>query len=197
MHDSSLRAELAENLGALLDGDISNDEFDNFLADEGCLGCSDRAVDEIAWWAWTLYSDTHEHHLTGRNLLDEETYQAGARAILFLQSELPYAWPSLQEPYSVFLLRALEHNWWLPTTGCLLLSLYNYGFQAGGITVGPLLLLATTFLAIGCRSAGRLADSLMSQPTKAFDAAGNVSCWPFLNQSQLQAAQRSQGRYLR
>lgn len=191
MVNTWLRAALAEQIGWLLDGEIGDDEFENFLYDEGCLGSNDRAVDEIAWWASALYSDTSSRRLPGRNLLDRDTYQTGERAILFLQSDLEYAWPSLQEPYSVFLLRALQRNWWLSAAACLLVSLYCYRFQAGGIALGPLLVMATMCLGVACKSAGRLADRLMSGPKQAFGSAGNIDCWPFLNEEQLGSATRA------
>lgn len=185
MRDLSKRCALAERLRWLIDGQITNDAFDDFLVDEGCLGSADRTIDEIAWWAWTLYSDTHTYRLRGQAAVDSDTRAATARAILLLRSGTDYDWPTLQEPFWVFMLRAAAASWWLPTAAWTLFALFNYGVRFRSVPLGPFLLLGSAFIALGCRTGGEIAKRKMQPLNESFAASGDLTCWPFLSSVQL------------
>jgi len=75
----------------LATGRITNDEFE----DRQPLGSPDPAVTEIFdRGASGLYSDLHEHRLTGSNRLPREARREIARMILFLKNDLDYEWPT-------------------------------------------------------------------------------------------------------
>lgn len=191
MQDLTKRRGLAERIRLLIDGQITNDAFDDFLVEEGCLGSPDRTIDEIAWWAWTLYSDTRTYRLRGQAAVDRDTHAAAARAILLLRSGTDYEWPSLQEPFWAFLLRWAAASWWLPTAAWTLFALYNYGVRVRSVPIGPFLLLGSAFVALGCRAAGEVAKKKMQPLRESFAAAGDEAAWPFLSRAQLEEAANS------
>ena len=190
MRDLAKRRALAEQVRWLIGGRITNDAFENFLYDEGCFGSEDRTVDEIAWWAWSLYSDARTYRLMGKHAVDRTTRNRAIRAIVLLRSGQDYRWPTIQEPYAVFMLRALSDNWWLPTTGAAMLALYNYGATLGGVMLGPLLMVGVVLVGLVCRAGGSMADRLMRPQREAFEASGDADCWPFLSREDLQEGAR-------
>lgn len=185
MQDLAKRRALAQQIRWLVGGRISNDAFEDFLYDEGCFGSEDRTVDEIAWWAWSLYSDTRTYRLVGKHAVDRETRNRAVRAIVLLRCGQDYEWPTIQEPYVVFMLRAASHNWWLPTVASAMLALYNYGATIGGVMLGPLLLVGVVLVGLTCRAGGAIAEQRMLPLRDAFEAAGDTDCWPFLSREEL------------
>lgn len=157
VRDLKLRRELAQQLRWLVGGRITNDAFDDFLYERGCLGSDDRTVDELAWWGWTLYSDTHTYRLTGKHTVGEDLRLSAVRAVVFLRSNTDYEWPSLQEPFGIACLRAASENWWALTAIALLIALWNYSMTFAGIMVGPLALVAVALLGVACRYGGDIA----------------------------------------
>lgn len=80
------RDEMAEALRQLASGLITNDAFeDRYAALPRC-----DEIDELYWFAWGFYNDTHAHRLRGRNRLSKLQRQVFARCVLFLRSGLPY-----------------------------------------------------------------------------------------------------------
>lgn len=185
MRDLAKRRALAERIRWLIGGRITNDAFENFLYDEGCFGSEDRTIDEIAWWAWSLYSDTSTYRLVGKRSVDRETRDAAIRAIVLLRGGQDYPWPTLQEPFLVFTMRAASQNWWLPTAAFASLALYNYGATLGGVMLGPLLMVGVVLVGLVCRAGGSMADRLMRPRREAFEASGDTDCWPFLSREDL------------
>ena len=86
--DTTARKKLAELLRHLVSGVITNDEFE-----DGLPSSQDEAVVAIYEQAWLLYDDLHEHRLTGKWRVPDDSRTIIARWILFLHSELPYEWP--------------------------------------------------------------------------------------------------------
>ncbi|MEK6237410.1 MAG: hypothetical protein N2C14_22085, partial [Planctomycetales bacterium] len=88
------RLDLARRLRLLVDGEITNDDFDERYHDvDGWICAQDPAVARIAEFGWALYNeDDPTHKLTGGNAVSPEQYQAVERAILFLRSDFPYEW---------------------------------------------------------------------------------------------------------
>lgn len=93
----SLRRDLAQRIRWLFGGRITNDEFDDF-ADDRCFDSGDRAVAQIAAWAWSHYSDTHTYRLRGRNAPSPESRRQAIRACVFLRTDQAYVWPSRWYP---------------------------------------------------------------------------------------------------
>lgn len=94
MVDRDARNQMVLLLRRLVAGRITNDEFE----DQQPRSLTDPAVAAIYHrGASGLYSDLHEHRLTGRHRLPRETRREVARFILFLKSDLEYEWvfPSL------------------------------------------------------------------------------------------------------
>jgi hypothetical protein len=88
MIDREARNKLAESIRHLVSGRITNDDFE-------CLAPSrsnDKAVSEITWQVWMLYSDLRTHKLTGPDALSKADRRTVARFILFLHSALEYEW---------------------------------------------------------------------------------------------------------
>ena len=68
---------------------MTNDEFmerEEFEID-------DPAILAVSSQAWYLYDDSRTHRLTGRWRITDEERDTVSRWILFLHSEIPYAWP--------------------------------------------------------------------------------------------------------
>lgn len=88
MIDHRARKRLAERLRHLVTGQMTNDAFE-----DAAVRTKDMAVREIEWrLAWPHYDDMHEHTLKGEFALTDGVRRDFARAILFLQTELEYAW---------------------------------------------------------------------------------------------------------
>lgn len=94
MIDRLGRDNLAEALRHLAAGQISNDQYESRVYENGVPRQSkDRAVEEIFDESWYLYSDLHEYRLMGKYRLRRDARMEVARWILFLKSDLPYEWP--------------------------------------------------------------------------------------------------------
>ena len=104
MIDEAARQEFSQALRALAVGNISNDEFEDVRLPR--TNTSDPAIEALYKnGAWCLYSDLHEHKLSGRYALSAESKRHVARWVLFLRSGLPYEWPQLRGwRYILFLL---------------------------------------------------------------------------------------------
>jgi hypothetical protein len=91
MIDRTARNTLASALRALASGQITNDQFEDRLAQES----ADLAVREVFLsGAWFLYDDLHEHRLVGRYRPSPEGRTEIARWVLFLRTDLEYEWPA-------------------------------------------------------------------------------------------------------
>ena len=106
MVDIERRKKLAFHLRHLSVGLISNDDFENNLADEVTNGwlpeqyyrskkakMDDPIIIPMLELCWGLYDDTRSHKLKGRDKLSDESLKIIARCILFLQTDLEYEWP--------------------------------------------------------------------------------------------------------
>jgi hypothetical protein len=88
MIDRTARDELAELLHQFVAGRITNYDFENSVP-----ASDDPAIYEIAWAAWFLYDDLHEHTLTAGYRVPGEYRRDIARWIIFLHSDEEYRWP--------------------------------------------------------------------------------------------------------
>jgi hypothetical protein len=87
-------------LRRLASGRITNDEFDIAAV----VASPDPAIGAIWDFGWGHYSDLGTYRLRGRHALTKPQLEAIARAVLFLDSDLPYEWPSLRPSLLEFFL---------------------------------------------------------------------------------------------
>jgi len=106
MVDRHRRKKLAFHLRHLSIGLISNDDFEEYLADDVTHGWlpeqyyrakeakfDDPIIEPMLILCWGLYDDTRNHKLTGTAKLSEQSLEIITRCILFLQTEREYEWP--------------------------------------------------------------------------------------------------------
>jgi hypothetical protein len=132
------RDHLARGLRALATGRITNGEFQDAYVQRS----ADPAIAAVLDAAWRLYDDLREYRLEGRNALTRDARRMVARCLLFLKSDVPYAWPS-------------------------------------GPALVDLLLLPLNLVTLGAVGTLR---------RRRFARHGDVSAWPFLRRSDLNAA---------
>lgn len=89
MQNLETRRKHALLLRRLVAGRISNDEYEDGLADDFDEGSNSVFFEG----GWHLYSDTKEYCLEGRHKLDRESKRKVARWIMFLRSSADYIWP--------------------------------------------------------------------------------------------------------
>lgn len=89
MVDRLARDQLAGALRHLASGRITNDEFEERMP----WAPDDRGVEAVRDAAWMLYSDFRSYRLTGRHRLSAEHRRHVVRWIVFLHSDVEYAWP--------------------------------------------------------------------------------------------------------
>jgi hypothetical protein len=106
MVDIERRKKLAFYLRQMAVGLTTNDDFEDAVAEDVTDGWlpeqyyrsktaknDDLIIIPMLELCWGLYSDTHQHKLTGKHKLDAEALKVVARCILFLRSDLEYKWP--------------------------------------------------------------------------------------------------------
>src|SRR6516165_10591965 len=92
MVDREARNELASSLRSLVDGELSNDEFDD-LYYERWVNNDDAAVRAIAEFGYSLYSsDVGRYRMRGWNAVSGEVKDTASRAVIFLETDADYAW---------------------------------------------------------------------------------------------------------
>ncbi len=93
--DVTTRKFLADQLSALIHGEITNQEFDQGFDGEACWTLSeDDGVKEVATAAWFLYDDFKTTRFVGKQSLSATTLDDFDRAVCFLKTELEYVWPN-------------------------------------------------------------------------------------------------------
>lgn len=90
MVDTESRLELHDRLKSFIDGEITNDEFEN----------TDFNFDDPGIWAiydasWYLYSDCRQHKAVGKYAITEEAKESIYRWLHFLRSDIEYTWPEI------------------------------------------------------------------------------------------------------
>jgi len=89
MVDRHARDLAAEALQQLLDGLVTNDEYESKYPEAE----TDPAVKAIFVAVWFHYSDMREHKLTGKYEPGENARNAMQRCVLFLRGDLEFKWP--------------------------------------------------------------------------------------------------------
>jgi hypothetical protein len=94
MTDRATRDQLSRNLGLLIVGRISNDQFEDSMPGTN----EDAAIIAFADMAWLLYGDMKEHRLVGRHSIGPSERREVLCWILFLDSDFEYRWPRMHLP---------------------------------------------------------------------------------------------------
>jgi len=122
MVDKERRKKLAFNLRQLSVGLISNDEFENNIADDVTDGwlpeqyyrsknakTDDPIILPMLTLCWGLYDDTRNHKLIRGDKLTDKSLKIIARCILFLNSDQEYEWPYFDTNSPFFKFTIKEH----------------------------------------------------------------------------------------
>ncbi len=107
MVNGDKRDVAAQLLQQLLDGSITNDEFEvHFPHDE-----TDPALSAIRWCVWSHYSDLRSHTLSGKDAPSATAKALLERCCLFLRSGLDFEWPPPQPTVFMAVLSILTFGW--------------------------------------------------------------------------------------
>jgi hypothetical protein len=180
MVDREARSKLREALSKLVGGELTNDQFDNLLADEDWRDSPDRGVEEIAGFGYGLYSSDVliPYRLKGRHEVRGEEREAAERCLKFLATDLEYQWPPFPNTNGQRFLGMLAYLA-LPG-GVALLLIGAAGFLSegwkgfGDLGVWGLLLLGLCWLLF------RVAGIRNTPEWRSFWASGDREAWPFL-----------------
>ena len=93
MIDPVARDRAAQLLRDFVSGQISNDQFEDNQPPS-----ADSAIEAIWKTAWVFYNDSYEHRLVDRHRLTADMRRICARWIIFLHSDVEYAWPEIPLP---------------------------------------------------------------------------------------------------
>jgi hypothetical protein len=175
------RRELQEALFLLLDGQMTNDEFDR-LSDDWQKSL-DRGVAEIAAFGHSLCSSglLIPYRLKGWHAVDMQTRKTAERCLLFLETDLEYGWPDLPNPTWRNLVRRLMVFQGIPLGFALLLlgvliGMDNGSWQAITFSLVPGgLTLVVSFLLL------RWSRKQDTPEWCEYWSAGDRAVWPFLH----------------
>ena len=190
MIDRHQRDQLAQELRKLVTGKLSNDDFDDSYYDKYC-GSSDPAVREVARFGWCLYSSDvlWPYYLKGRHKVNAETMRRATHSVLFLQSDLEYAYPVYQEDAGGSAIGMLG-------CGAMILSLT-------GLVMAGMMLPGRDYALIGWLVFGSVVAAvvwrLMSWLTHVetqqlhaeLEAVGDTKVWPFTSRQEMAATRGS------
>lgn len=170
------RSELREKLRRLVDGEITNDDFDDYFG-SGALEGDDPALPAIGQLGWGLYSDTSTYKLTGASAVRGEARDCCDRALLFLTTDLEYEWPEM---------RCSPPSFWagpaMPLLVAVIFVVTGY-LRADG--VGALLLFVGLLCSlIPVHWLATYAER--RRASEAFRNSGDFDAWPFLRRSDLE-----------
>jgi hypothetical protein len=187
MVDPKQRHELAQDVRRLITGRMTNDEFDDAYY-ERYSESADLAIREIGRFCWGLYSSDLPlpYRLRGRYAVDSATRKKAAHAVLFLQTNLEYAYPETPDSFSDSMVGCAWFNGALVGIAFLVIALLC---AAGGVfdVAGSCLLVGVAIL--GICACIRWAQRHTYQPfLDACDAAGDTSVWPFADTESVNVA---------
>lgn len=182
------RDKLRTALAALVDGKMSNDDFDDFYASE-CVGSEDRGVAEIGEFGWGLYSSCLPipYRLKGRHAVPVKTLEIADRCGLFLKSHLEYEWPPFSNPSWAGMARSLTTAIGLVfvvliSLFCILFASNNKWFATAATVAG---IIVSVLLTIFIR---RSLDGYIQDKHDQFLSAGPQEVWPFFSVDDYQRA---------
>jgi hypothetical protein len=184
MVDRDLRQHLSQDLRRLVTGRMTNDDFDDAY-DERYRGSHDAAVDQIAKFGWSLYSDDFPYRLRGRHALDDATRRTAARCVLLLRTGLDYQWPNHPSSIAADTLWALAFNLGFPGGIALLICSLPALFSEvpDPEFFWPLALFGAVSLIMSAWylfGSGGYAAAYNSPEWRAWRVEGDYDVWPFL-----------------
>jgi hypothetical protein len=183
--DRDTRNELAESLGLLVNGKMTNNELDDRYY-EKWRECEDETVREIAGFGYSLYSSgVGAYRLRGRNAVSQEVKEAAERASLFLRTDRDYPWPK-RSPDALADMASLPWvNLGIPLLVVTLLFT-GLGFFIKDYPWGFMLKLWAVVVAIV--AAAMFGSRRRWQGYQEWCKAGDTDAWPFLQQADYEQA---------
>jgi hypothetical protein len=175
------RSQLHKGLDDLITGRITNVEFDAVY--DQFRSSADRAVATIAEFGYGLYSDSVTYRITEHYRPSPEACEAANRCLLFLQTNLEYAWPEWPKRNPLVI--------WLPigiVIGAGLLLLLNFVLGEENLFLRLSACVLMFLLVIHQFWVLFLSNRQNSRAWKNFWASGDRDAWPFLNRSDCQNA---------
>lgn len=189
MIDRDVRHELSQDLRRLVTGRMTNDEFDEAFC-ERYAQSADVAIREISRFGAGLYSSNAllPYRLRGPHAVDSRTRRKCAYAVLFLQTNLEYAYPETPESFVDLMMGCAWFNGGLVGIGFLLMALL--GFVGRDIAVvGGCVMVGVAILGI-CYGIRWFQQRTFRRFLHAFNSAGDDSVWPFTGTESDQKARR-------
>jgi hypothetical protein len=184
--DRARRDKLAAELTALIDGEMTNDDFDLASPDAG----ADVAVLRIWEFGNCLYSSDlpWSYRLAGQFAVPPDVREEAGRCVLFLQTDLPYEWPKWFRTQTAYGLESLGcfALFGVPLAALALFALWKGQFQAAAM-FGMLPLLSG-----GVGTHWLLTRRARAEEERHFWARGDKDVWPFLRRAEYYDARRKQ-----
>jgi hypothetical protein len=178
MVDRAARNELALSLRLLVDGELTNDEFDD-LYYERWMKHGDAGVRAIAEFGYGLYSSVDRYRLHGWNAVSDEIKEMAGRAVIFLQTDSDYCWP----PRTSDLLASLAAMPWINLGIPLAVVAVLFAFMGFFIKDFPWWVIIALWGLVAIFFGGRtLARSRLRRNYEEWSQAGEIDAWPFSRQ---------------
>jgi hypothetical protein len=171
MIDRESRIVLANNVKMLIEGELTNDAFDDL---EHVCRSNDEAVAAIWTYCNCLYSSAtvFPYRLTGRHAPDNDVRLIVSRCIAFLESDCEYTWSSI--PFMVksntrrmVLVRICLFSVFLSVL-LFIIGRWDWSFVALAFISSQLIVVVGTF-----------ARSMMGNMSKKQFVEAQKSSWPF------------------
>ncbi len=183
MIDREQRARLSEALAKLVDGQMTNDQFDDLYSAHWAES-PDHGVRAVAEFGYSLYSSDlpFPYRLQGRYASDVETKTITQRCLRFLATDLEYAWP--EQPSQVLdeALGGLSVFLIIPLSIALIIAAFiDWKYFVAGLLVLLLGLLLW-----------RASRNTEVPAWNDYWAAGDKDAWPFLHKSDLDSSHSRQ-----
>lgn len=169
------RTELSENLRLLVNGELTNDQFDELYYSRWEQS-DDAAVRAIGQFGYCLYSSDVllPYKLTGRHAVSETVRNVADRAMLFLTTDLEYSWPkeAFRRDYSGICKVCFFS---LSAVGLLILiagrRIPDFPWEIGSVIAGVVAMFAVLWFAN---------FRLQSKHERLVKNLGDWDVWPFL-----------------
>ncbi len=167
MVDRKARREYAQLVRQFISGRLTSDEYEDRFG-KLQFNKKDRALSEVWEVLDSLCEESLPKKMTEQWRLDHSARRQTAQAVLFLQSDQEYGWPTRLWDGSVFLIAAF----------CILLI----------FALNPeVSLLVRSAVSVPVVITWRYHERWQS---KRHDRAGDKEAWPFLHQAELESAKR-------
>lgn len=181
MVDRAARDKLADDLTALIDGRMKTGKFTAL----GLEDASDHALVEAWRFGWALYSDdVGPSRLSGRHAVKAADREIAERCVLFLKTDLAYAWPPFfrgTTPYGGASLGCFV-VFGLPSAALSVMALERGELKAAVLLAGVPIMAGS----IGFR--WQFTRRARQEEECRFWASGDRDVWPLLRRAEFEAA---------